>query len=105
VSSLKITIAFINSDSALYVPLKPDTANTETIPMINIKMDIILIISRLFFVNMIHPPYSVTFFQIVLFETFEIVSINPLYPPILGDFLKLGGTPRPPPEGNPSGLP
>jgi hypothetical protein len=25
-----------------------------------------------------------------------MVSINPLYPPILGDFLKLGGTPRPP---------
>jgi hypothetical protein len=26
----------------------------------------------------------------------EIVLINPLYPPILGDFLKLGDTPRPP---------
>jgi hypothetical protein len=25
----------------------------------------------------------------------EIVSINPLYPPILGDFLNLGDTPRP----------
>ena len=29
-------------------------------------------------------------------ETAEIVSINPLYPPILGDFLNLGDTPRPP---------
>ncbi len=29
-------------------------------------------------------------------ETAEIVSINLLYPPILGDFLKLGDTPRPP---------
>ena len=28
-------------------------------------------------------------------ETAEIVSINPLYPPILGDFLNLGDTPRP----------
>ena len=37
--------------------------------------------------------------------TAEILSINPLYPPILGDFLELGDTPRPPPEGFPSGLP
>jgi hypothetical protein len=29
-------------------------------------------------------------------ETAEIASINPLSPPILGDFLKLGGTPGPP---------
>ena len=29
-------------------------------------------------------------------EAVEIVSITPLYPPILGDFLKLGDTPRPP---------
>ena len=29
-------------------------------------------------------------------KTAEIVSINPLYPPILGDFLNLGDTPRPP---------
>ena len=26
----------------------------------------------------------------------EILPINPLYPPILGDFFKLGDTPRPP---------
>ncbi len=32
----------------------------------------------------------------ILTETTEIVSINPLSPPILGDFLKLGDTPRPP---------
>jgi len=25
----------------------------------------------------------------------EIVLINPLYPPVLGDFLKMGDTPRP----------
>ena len=30
---------------------------------------------------------------------------QPPNPPILGDFLKLGDTPRPPPEGFPSGLP
>jgi hypothetical protein len=30
---------------------------------------------------------------------------QPPSPPILGDFLSLGDTPRPPPEGNPSGLP
>ena len=29
-------------------------------------------------------------------ETAEIVSINPLYPPIFGGLLKLGDTPRPP---------
>ena len=29
-------------------------------------------------------------------ETAEIVSINPLYPPILGDFLNLGDTPQTP---------
>ncbi len=35
------------------------------------------------------PPKSI--------ETAEILSINPLYPPILGDFLELGEhTPRPP---------
>jgi hypothetical protein len=28
-------------------------------------------------------------------ETAEIVLINPIYPPVLGDFLKLGDTPRP----------
>jgi hypothetical protein len=32
----------------------------------------------------------------ILIETAEIVSINPLYPPVLGDFIKLGDTPRPP---------
>jgi hypothetical protein len=32
---------------------------------------------------------------IILFETAEIASINPPNPPILGDFLKLGDTPRP----------
>ena len=32
----------------------------------------------------------------VYIENAEIVSINPLYPPILGDFLNLGDTPRPP---------
>jgi hypothetical protein len=29
-------------------------------------------------------------------ETAELVSLNPLYPPILGGFLKLEDTPRPP---------
>ena len=29
-------------------------------------------------------------------ETAEILSINPLYPPVLGDFISLGDTPRPP---------
>ena len=32
----------------------------------------------------------------VYLENAEIVSINPPYPPILGDFLNLGDTPRPP---------
>ena len=31
---------------------------------------------------------------------------NPLYPPIMGDFLLvIGDTPKTPPEGSPSGLP
>ena len=34
----------------------------------------------------------------VYLENTEIVSINPLYPPVLGNFLKLGDTPRPPAE-------
>jgi hypothetical protein len=32
----------------------------------------------------------------LILETAKILSINPLYPPILGDFLRLGDTPRPP---------
>ena len=31
-----------------------------------------------------------------LYETAEILSINPLYPPSMGDILKLGVSPRPP---------
>jgi hypothetical protein len=40
------------------------------------------------------PEYVSTRF--VYKETAEIVSINPLYPPIFGGLLKLGNTPRPP---------
>ena len=35
-------------------------------------------------------------FAFCLSETVEILSINPLYPPILGDIIKLGDTPKPP---------
>jgi hypothetical protein len=42
---------------------------------------------------------------IVIWFLFVIGDINPLNPPFLGDFKKMGDTPKPPPEGDPSGLP
>jgi hypothetical protein len=48
--------------------------------------------------------YCVKNSLLILFETAEIASINPLYPPILGDFFKAGGHPQTPGRKNPAPL-
>jgi hypothetical protein len=40
----------------------------------------------------------------VISETTELLSINPLYPPILGDFFKAGGHPQTPSRKYPAPL-
>ena len=40
----------------------------------------------------------------VYMENAEMVSINPLYPPIFGELIKLGDTPRPPGRKYPARL-